>query len=237
MDQLTFATITYSTIRDRIREQDPQIDEQTLADTIEGLTDLHEILTAVIRAALADQALATGLEGRIAEMQARRDRLQDRATKRRQIAKDVMVELDLKKLTAPDFTASIRPGIPALMVIDEAAVPSIYWEPREPAPQPPGIGERSQTGRGNCRRYPLEPGAGFEREDTVMGFSAKQVQALRRNLDHRHVRTREANGRELSYIEGWYAISEANRIFGFDGWNRETVSLAACSPAKTVGPS
>ncbi|MGA7312013.1 MAG: Rad52/Rad22 family DNA repair protein, partial [Pseudolabrys sp.] len=54
-----------------------------------------------------------------------------------------------------------------------------------------------------------------------MGFSAKQVQALRRKLDHRHVRTREANGRELSYIEGWYAISEANRIFGFDGWNRE----------------
>jgi DNA recombination protein Rad52 len=56
-----------------------------------------------------------------------------------------------------------------------------------------------------------------------MGFSAKQVKALRRNLDHRHVRTREANGRELSYIEGWYAISEANRIFGFDGWSRETI--------------
>ena len=32
-----------------------------------------------------------------------------------------------------------------------------------------------------------------------------------------------ANGRELSYIEGWYAISEANRIFGFDAWCRETV--------------
>ena len=58
-----------------------------------------------------------------------------------------------------------------------------------------------------------------------MGFSAKQVQALRRNLDQRHIRTREANGRELSYIEGWYAISEANRIFGFDGWNRETIGI------------
>jgi DNA recombination protein Rad52 len=56
-----------------------------------------------------------------------------------------------------------------------------------------------------------------------MGFSAKQVKALHRNLDHRYVRTREANGRELSYIEGWYAISEANRIFGFDGWSRETI--------------
>ena len=120
------------TIRDRIRAEDPQIDEQTLADTVEGLTDLHEILAVVIRAALTDQALATGIEGAIAEMQARLDRLQDRAAKRRQIAKDVMVELDLKKLSAPDFTASIRPGTPALMVIDEAAVPSIYWEPREP---------------------------------------------------------------------------------------------------------
>jgi Siphovirus Gp157 len=129
---LEFAAITYRAVRDRIRVEDPQIDEQTLADTVEGLTDLHEILTAVIRAALADEALVTGLKGRIAEMEDRLARLQDRAAKRRQIAKDVMVELDLKKLTAPDFTASIRPGMPSLLVIDEAAVPSIYWEPREP---------------------------------------------------------------------------------------------------------
>ena len=56
-----------------------------------------------------------------------------------------------------------------------------------------------------------------------MSFSVKQVKALRRNLDRRYVRTREFNGRELSYIEGWYSISEANRIFGFDGWTRETI--------------
>jgi hypothetical protein len=129
---LEFAAIAYRAIRDRLRAEDPQIDEQTLADTTEGLTDLHEILAAIIRAALADEALATGLKGRIAEMEDRLGRLQDRAAKRRQIAKDTMVELDLKKLKAPDFTASIRPGMPALLVIDEAAVPSIYWEPQEP---------------------------------------------------------------------------------------------------------
>ncbi|HEX5212525.1 MAG TPA: Rad52/Rad22 family DNA repair protein [Pseudolabrys sp.] len=55
-----------------------------------------------------------------------------------------------------------------------------------------------------------------------MAFSAKQVKALNRNPDHRFIRTREANGKELTYLQGWYAISEANRIFGFDGWSRET---------------
>ena len=132
MHQLTFAATVYCSIRDRILGEDPQIDEQTLADTVEGLTDLHEIIAAIIRAALADEPLATGLKGRIAEMQDRLERLQDCAAKRRRIAKDVMIELDLKKITAPDFTVSIRPGTPALLVLDEAALPSIYWEPREP---------------------------------------------------------------------------------------------------------
>jgi len=132
MDQLTFVNTDYRSIRDRIRAQDPQIDEQTLADTVEGLTDLHEILAAIVRAVLADEAMAIGLKCRISDMQGRLDRLQDRAAKRRQIAKDVMVDLDLKKLTAPDFTASIRPGMPGLVVLNEDAVPKTYWEPGEP---------------------------------------------------------------------------------------------------------
>jgi len=68
-----------------------------------------------------------------------------------------------------------------------------------------------------------------------MGFSAKQLKALRRNLDHRCVRTREANGRTLSYIEGWYAVSEANRIFGFDGWSRETIESRCVLARETRG--
>jgi len=68
-----------------------------------------------------------------------------------------------------------------------------------------------------------------------MGFSAKQLQALRRQPNRSHIRTREAHGRELTYLEGWYAISEANRIFGFDGWSRETLESRCVMARETRG--
>ncbi len=56
-----------------------------------------------------------------------------------------------------------------------------------------------------------------------MGFSDKQVRALSRGVPARRIRSRTSDGRELTYIEGWFALAEANRIFGFDGWDRETI--------------
>ena len=132
MNQIGIASLNYRVVRDRIRSLDPTIDDDTLADTVDGLTDLHEILAAVIRSALQDEALAAGLKARIGTMQARLERLQERAVKRRDIARDVMIETDIKKITAPDFTISIRPGSPSLVVIDEGAIPMEFWVPRDP---------------------------------------------------------------------------------------------------------
>ena len=103
-----------------------------MADTVEGLTDVHDILMAIIRSALLDEALARGLKCRVSDMEGRLQRLQDRAAKRRAIAKAAMVDLDIKKLTAPDFTPLSARACPALMVLNEDAVPSIYWAPGEP---------------------------------------------------------------------------------------------------------
>lgn len=132
MNHLDFARAHYQAVRTRLQAEEPELDEQTLADTVEGLTDLHEILLAIMRSALTDEALAEGLKNRITEMQERRERFLDRASKRRTIARDVMVEAQISKITAADFTLSVRPGTPGLVVVNETEIPLAYWEPREP---------------------------------------------------------------------------------------------------------
>lgn len=58
-----------------------------------------------------------------------------------------------------------------------------------------------------------------------MSFTEAQIKALDAPLDKSKVKEREQGGKKLSYVEAWHAIAEANRIFGFDGWTRETVHL------------
>jgi DNA recombination protein Rad52 len=55
-------------------------------------------------------------------------------------------------------------------------------------------------------------------------FTPDQVAALQAPLDRAKVKQRSQSGRSLSYLEGWQVIAEANRIFGFDGWQRETIT-------------
>ena len=56
-----------------------------------------------------------------------------------------------------------------------------------------------------------------------MPFDQEQTKALSAKLNSKYVKSRTKNGFELSYIEGWHAISEANRVFGYDAWDRQTV--------------
>lgn len=69
-----------------------------------------------------------------------------------------------------------------------------------------------------------------------MAFRPDQNQNLAAPLSSANVKGRKQGGRQVSYIEGWHAIAEANRIFGFDGWTRETLDLRAVAQAeRTIG--
>lgn len=57
-----------------------------------------------------------------------------------------------------------------------------------------------------------------------MAFTEAQVKSLQAKLSGKHVRTRQVQDTTLRYVEGWHVIAEANRIFGFDAWDRRTLS-------------
>ncbi len=56
-----------------------------------------------------------------------------------------------------------------------------------------------------------------------MPFTDNQLRLLRAPVRPQFVKKREVEGKVLHYLEGWHVVSEANRIFGFDGWDRETI--------------
>lgn len=58
-----------------------------------------------------------------------------------------------------------------------------------------------------------------------MAFTEEQRKQLSSKLSPDNVKSRTQAGRQLSYIEGWHAIAEANRIFGFDAWDRQLTAI------------
>ena len=60
-------------------------------------------------------------------------------------------------------------------------------------------------------------------------FSAETKSALAAKLSSSSVKTRQQGGSKVSYIEGLHVIAEANRIFGFDNWTRETLDIKCVS--------
>jgi hypothetical protein len=125
-------------LKDRLLAYDSTLDEETLRDTLEGITNLHEMIAAIIRSALVDEALQSGLRSRMGDMRRRLERLEERGSKKRQLALEAMVEAGLRKLEQPDFTASVRAGSPSLVVVAEESVPENFW-----IPQPPKLDRQS----------------------------------------------------------------------------------------------
>jgi len=120
----------YQLVRDRLLEAWPTLDAETLTDTLEGITELHEMIAAVIRSALVDESLQSGLRYRLEDMRVRMKRLEERGLKKRQLAQEAMTEVGLTKLEQPDFTASVRAGSPSLVVTAEDLIPEAYWVPQ-----------------------------------------------------------------------------------------------------------
>ncbi len=65
-----------------------------------------------------------------------------------------------------------------------------------------------------------------------MTFSPEQIAALEAPLSRSVVKR---NPKGFDYVEAWHSIAEANRIFGFDAWSRETVEMRLLGEPRLFG--
>jgi len=103
-------------------------DPDLLLDTIEGQTDLMEIIDKMVLADLADAEAIEGLKraaGVIAERKARAER---RLEARRALIEQAMILMDQTKLKRPVATLTLSNRAPKVDVIDEAAIPSRFFK-------------------------------------------------------------------------------------------------------------
>jgi len=64
------------------------------------------------------------------------------------------------------------------------------------------------------------------------GFSPDQIAALTAPLNRAHISSREQGRGQVPYLKSYVVINEANRIFGFDGWQRQTLFSRCISQAE-----
>jgi len=81
---------------------------------------------------------------------------------------------------------------------------------------------------------PESPAALQALQAQPLGFSLEQLAALSAPLDRANVRQREQGRSKVHYLEGWKVIAEANRIFGFDGWQRQTIAVRCVAQAERM---
>ena len=156
----------YQLVRQRLLANYPGLDEETLSDTLEGITSLHEMIAAVVRSALVDEALHGGLRSRLDDMKLRLARLEERGAKKRQLALEAMTDVGLTKLEQPDFTASARSGSPSLIVTSEHFIPEAYW-----LPQPRKLNRQGLLGE--LKRGSKVPGAQLSNPCPVLTVRTK----------------------------------------------------------------
>jgi hypothetical protein len=145
-DELTFERTRFTELRRRLIELYPELDEQTLNDTLEGATNFKEALASLIRSALDDECLANALRDRMTDMRTRLSRHEARAASKRQVVVENMEAADIRKLTEPDFTASTRVGPPSVVIDNELELPIDYLLPQPAKPDKRAILEALTRG-------------------------------------------------------------------------------------------
>ncbi len=117
------------------------LDAETLADTLEGATDLPEALLAASEHIGEYNIMVEGLSVHIVALQARKSRLTKSAETLRTIILQAMDKAGIETVTGPAMTLTARKTPPQPIVLTESDIPSAYWTPQPPKLDKKSLGE------------------------------------------------------------------------------------------------
>ena len=117
---------------------DLDLDMQTIADTLEGMSgDLEDKATNVAKFLLNLESSAAAIKQAEAQMKARREAIEHRADGLREYLHGVMESTGIQKIPSPWFVISLAKLPASVEVDDEVLIPDEYIvQPEPPAPRP-----------------------------------------------------------------------------------------------------
>lgn len=133
------------------RLADLDLDEQTIADTLESMSgDLEVKANNTARVIRNMQSLAASIKEAESAMAARRKALEARAERVMRYLLDSMQHAGIQKIESPHFTISVRQNPPAVVINESGLVPAEFMrqpEPPPPSPDKKAIGDALKAGR------------------------------------------------------------------------------------------
>lgn len=132
MFEIANETARHEWLKQRLLGEHPDLDEETLADTLEGLTDLNEVILSALRSALDDEADVDAIKARIGDLRARMDRIENRARTKRRICAEAMETCALPRIQGADLTVSLRARSKRVEITDETLLPKTFWRIPDP---------------------------------------------------------------------------------------------------------
>lgn len=140
--------VQYKLWKDHLLKKYPELseDHETLLDTLEGITDVHEILETIGNAINEREIMVKGLKELIETYQARRSRNTTAIEKLKELMFYIMEECDLKSVPLPSMTISIAKTPQKVIITDEALLPKDFLVISPPEPNKKAILEALKQG-------------------------------------------------------------------------------------------
>ena len=136
MNNLALYTIADQYLIDMQKLQEMEIDEQTFADTLEGLSGELEIKATNVAMFIRNlEASADAIKVAEKAMADRRKLIESKANRLKEYLLENMVRTGITKIESPHFVLSVRKNPPAVDVFNQEMIPDEYFDiPEPPAP-------------------------------------------------------------------------------------------------------